>query len=75
MALGGTFAAGGSLVLQPSFAAAEALDLMQASPVMGFDANIVGTNDYAGNGGDVIASDDKLYSLAAGGTGWSCGGR
>jgi fatty-acyl-CoA synthase len=33
MALGGTFAAGGSLVLQPSFAAAEALDLMQGERV------------------------------------------
>ncbi len=25
----------------------KALDLMQASPIMGFDSNIVGTNDYA----------------------------
>ncbi len=25
----------------------KALDLMQASPIMGFDANIIGTNDYA----------------------------
>ncbi len=25
----------------------KALDLMQASPIVGFDANIIGTNDYA----------------------------
>ncbi|MBL8826417.1 MAG: malate dehydrogenase, partial [Planctomycetaceae bacterium] len=33
----------------------KALDLMQASPIMGFDANIRGTNDYADTAGsDVI---------------------
>lgn len=33
----------------------KALDLMQASPVMGFDANISGTNDYADTAGsDVV---------------------
>jgi malate dehydrogenase len=31
----------------------KALDLMQASPVMGFDSNIVGTTDYA----DTVGSD------------------
>ncbi|MEQ8838012.1 MAG: malate dehydrogenase, partial [Lacipirellulaceae bacterium] len=33
----------------------KALDLMQASPVMGYDANITGTNDYADTAGsDVV---------------------
>ena len=33
----------------------KALDLMQSSPIMGFDANIVGTNDYADTAGsDVV---------------------
>ncbi|MEM9588562.1 MAG: malate dehydrogenase [Planctomycetota bacterium] len=35
--------------------AGKALDLMQSSPIMGFDANIVGTTDYADTeGSDVI---------------------
>ncbi|MBI85598.1 MAG: malate dehydrogenase [Planctomycetaceae bacterium] len=33
----------------------KALDLMQSSPIMGFDANILGTNDYADTAGsDVV---------------------
>ena len=33
----------------------KALDLMQASPIIGFDVNIVGTNDYADtSGSDVV---------------------
>ena len=33
----------------------KALDLMQASPIMGFDSNIVGTTDYADTAGsDVV---------------------
>jgi malate dehydrogenase len=33
----------------------KALDLMQSSPIMGFDANITGTNDYADTAGsDVV---------------------
>src|ERR1700694_3751080 len=32
----------------------KALDLMQASPIMGFDANIVGTNDYADTAGSQV---------------------
>ncbi|MBS0208072.1 MAG: malate dehydrogenase [Planctomycetes bacterium] len=33
----------------------KALDLMQASPIMGFDSNVVGTNDYADTrGSDVV---------------------
>ncbi|WP_442484918.1 malate dehydrogenase [Aeoliella sp. SH292] len=33
----------------------KALDLMQASPIFGFDANVVGTNDYADTAGsDVV---------------------
>ena len=35
----------------------KALDLMQASPIVGFDSNIVGTNDYADTANsDVIAA-------------------
>src|SRR5690349_14884470 len=32
----------------------KALDLMQASPIMGFDAKIVGTNDYADAAGSQV---------------------
>src|SRR5215467_11882378 len=32
----------------------KALDLMQASPIMGFDSNIVGTNDYADTAGSSV---------------------
>ncbi|MEZ6093744.1 MAG: malate dehydrogenase [Pirellulaceae bacterium] len=33
----------------------KALDLMEASPIMGFDSNVVGTNDYADTeGSDVV---------------------
>jgi malate dehydrogenase len=33
----------------------KALDLMQSSPIMGFDSNVVGTNDYADTAGsDVV---------------------
>jgi malate dehydrogenase len=32
----------------------KALDLMQASPIMGFDSNIVGTNDYADTAGSQV---------------------
>jgi malate dehydrogenase len=33
----------------------KALDLMQASPIFGFDANVIGTNDYADTAGsDVV---------------------
>jgi malate dehydrogenase len=32
----------------------KALDLMQASPIVGFDANIVGTNDYADTAGSQV---------------------
>ena len=32
----------------------KALDLMQASPIVGFDANIVGTNDYADTKGSSV---------------------
>src|SRR4029077_21290242 len=32
----------------------KALDLMQASPIVGFDANIVGTNDYADTAGSHV---------------------
>ena len=32
----------------------KALDLMQASPIMGFDANIIGTNDYADTAGSQV---------------------
>ncbi|MCH8924109.1 MAG: malate dehydrogenase, partial [Planctomycetes bacterium] len=33
----------------------KALDLMQSSPIMGFDANIIGTSDYADTAGsDVV---------------------
>jgi len=32
----------------------KALDLMQASPIMGFDAKIVGTNDYADTAGSQV---------------------
>src|SRR6185369_8407060 len=32
----------------------KALDLMQASPIVGFDANIVGTNDYADTKGSQV---------------------
>jgi len=33
----------------------KALDLMQASPIVGFDSNIVGTNDYADTAGSQVA--------------------
>ncbi len=32
----------------------KALDLMQASPIVGFDSNIVGTNDYADTAGSQV---------------------
>jgi malate dehydrogenase len=32
----------------------KALDLMQASPIVGFDANIIGTNDYADTSGSAV---------------------
>jgi malate dehydrogenase len=32
----------------------KALDLMQASPIMGFDSTIVGTNDYADTAGSAV---------------------
>ena len=32
----------------------KALDLMQASPIMGFDARIIGTNDYADTAGSQV---------------------
>lgn len=32
----------------------KALDLMQASPIMGFDANIIGTSDYADTAGSNV---------------------
>ena len=32
----------------------KALDLMQASPIMGFDARVVGTNDYADTAGSQV---------------------
>jgi malate dehydrogenase len=32
----------------------KALDLMQASPIMGFDSNVVGTNDYADTAGSQV---------------------
>ena len=32
----------------------KALDLMQASPIMGFDSQIVGTNDYADTAGSHV---------------------
>ena len=32
----------------------KALDLMQASPIVGFDSNIVGTNDYADTAGSSV---------------------
>ena len=36
----------------------KALDLMQASPIMGFDSNVIGTNDYADTANsDVIVVD------------------
>jgi malate dehydrogenase len=33
----------------------KALDLMQASPIVGFDASIIGTNDYADTAGSQVA--------------------
>ena len=38
----------------------KALDLLQASPVEGFDANVVGTNDYADT------ADSDIVILTAG---------
>jgi malate dehydrogenase len=32
----------------------KALDLMQSSPIMGFDSNVVGTNDYADTAGSTV---------------------
>ena len=32
----------------------KALDLMQASPIMGFDSKIIGTHDYADTAGSEV---------------------
>jgi len=32
----------------------KALDLMQASPIMGFDSTVIGTNDYADTAGSQV---------------------
>ncbi len=44
----------------------KALDLMQASPIVGFDARITGTNDYADTGGQRRGGDHGRHRPQAG---------